>query len=73
MTWLSRSNRREFHPRPGHRRGGLAVHPEPAEPGVRQSAAAQAAAGRDVQPQRRRPVGVLARRGRADRSSSRKA
>ena len=37
-TWPRRRNRREFHPRPGHRRGGPAVRPEPAEPGLRQPA-----------------------------------
>ena len=53
------------HPRPGNWRGSLAVRPELTEPGLCESTAAKAAAGRDVQPQWRRALGVLARRGRS--------
>ena len=43
-------------PRPRHRRRRPAVRPQPAQPRLcRPGAAAQAAAGRHVQPQRRRP------------------
>ena len=52
-----------IHPRPRHRRGGRAVPAQPAQPRLRQPDPAQAAARHHVQPQRRRPAELLARRG----------
>ena len=46
--------RREFSADLGIGTATAAVHPQPAQPRLRQPAAAQAAAGRHVQPQRRR-------------------
>ena len=68
----SATNRREFIRAWGWH-ADRAVCAELAEPGLCQSAAAQAAAGGHVQPQRRGPGRVLARRGRARSSRSRNA
>ena len=50
-----RSNRREFIRDLGISAAAVPVHPELAQPGIRESTAAQAAAGHHVQPQRRVP------------------
>ena len=60
-------------PRPRHQRRRPAVRPEPAEPRLRQSASAQAAAGRHVQPQRRRARRPSGPTRKAPTSRSRKA